>query len=152
MAIDRDDVISVLNDLIETCRDGQEGFRNAAEHVKDSHLKQMFMEYSTQRAQFLGQLQNEAQRLGDHDPEKKGCVAGSMHRGWMNLKSSVTGYDDQAIVNECERGEDTAVSSYKDALEKKIPENIRTIIESQYQQVKEVHDRVSQLKHSYSHT
>jgi uncharacterized protein (TIGR02284 family) len=140
-----DKAISVLNDLIETCKDGQEGFRTAAEAVKDSHLRTLFNEFSQQRAQFAGQLQAEVTLLGQ-DPEKSGSVSGSLHRGWINLKSAVTGGSDAAIISECERGEDSAKTAYKDALEENLPANIRSIVERQYMQVKETHDRVRSLE------
>jgi len=74
--------ISTLNSLIETLKDGQEGFRQAAEAVKDSALKSLFNEYSMQRSQFAGELQNEAIRLGEPQPEDSSSFSGSLHRAW----------------------------------------------------------------------
>src|SRR5262245_13417243 len=116
MAIDKDDVISTLNGLIETCKDGQEGFKTAAEGVGDTSLKKLFYEYSQQRAQFVGELQSEVRNLGG-DPEKSGSMAAALHRGWIDIKAAVTGKDDHAILAECERGEDSAVNAYQEALE-----------------------------------
>jgi uncharacterized protein (TIGR02284 family) len=101
-SISNDDVISTLNGLIETCKDGQDGFKEAAEGVERSDLKSLFYEFSQQRAHFAGELQSLVQTLGG-DPEKSGSVAGAIHRGWMNIKSAVTGKDEGAILNECER-------------------------------------------------
>src|SRR5918911_5770041 len=128
---DNDRVISTLNDLIETCKDGQEGFRQAAEGVKHGELKTLFHTYSQQRAQFAGELQGEVRRLGG-DPERTGSVAASLHRGWINLKSAVTGKDDAAIITECERGEQVAVKNYEDALKKDLPGDVRALVERQY--------------------
>ncbi len=139
-----DDVISTLNNLIETCKDGQTGFQTAAEGVNNSELKTFFYNYSQQRAQFAGELQNEVRRLGG-DPEKTGSVAASLHRGWINIKSAVTGKDDAAVIAECERGEDSAVSNYKDALENKVPADVRSVIERQYAKIQEAHDRIRAL-------
>ncbi len=139
-----DDVISTLNNLIETCKDGQTGFQTAAEGVNNSELKTLFYNYSQQRAQFAGELQNEVLRLGG-DPEKTGSVAASLHRGWINIKSAVTGKDDAAVIAECERGEDSAVSNYKDALKEKVPADIRSVIDQQYAKVQEAHDRIRAL-------
>ena len=143
--IDNDDVISTLNGLIETCKDGQEGFKEAAEGVERSDMKSLFYEFSQQRAQFAGELQSLVQTLGG-DPEKSGSVAGAIHRGWINIKSAVTGKDEAAILNECERGEDSAKNAYKDALEDPLPANILETIQSQYQAVLSAHDRVRALR------
>ena len=59
------EIISTVNDLIETLKDGQEGFRQAAEAVNDSQLKTLFSEYSLQRSRFAGELQNEVINLGE---------------------------------------------------------------------------------------
>jgi uncharacterized protein (TIGR02284 family) len=138
-------VISVLNDLIETCKDGQEGFQIASEGVKDSSLKSLFAQYSLQRAQFAGALQQEVNRLGG-TPEKSGSVSGSLHRGWLNLKSAVTGKDDSAIIAECERGEDVARDAYQKALKENLPTDILLVVQEQFREVKQAHDRVRSLE------
>lgn len=140
-----DDVISTLNNLIETCKDGQEGFKQAAEGVERSDLKSIFYEYSQQRSQFAGELQSLVQSLGG-DPENSGSTAGALHRGWINIKSAVTGQDDQAVLNECERGEDVAKNAYKSALEAALPANISSTIQQQYSAVQEAHDKVKGLR------
>lgn len=143
---DNDSVISALNNLIETCKDGQDGFRAAAEGVKNGELKTLFHTYSQQRAQFAGELQNEVRRLGG-DPERTGSTAAALHRGWINIKSAVTGEDEGAVIAECERGEDSAVRNYRDALEGgNLPADVRAIVERQYAQVKEAHDRIRALE------
>ena len=73
MPITNNEVIATLNDLIEVCKDGQEGFRAAAERVSESDIKNMFYQYSQQRAQFAGELQAEVHSLGG-EPEKSGSV------------------------------------------------------------------------------
>lgn len=140
-----DNVISTLNNLIETCKDGEEGFRSAADGVKNSNLSTLFLTYSQQRAQFAAELQGEVRHLGG-DPEERGSVAASLHRGWINIKSAVTGEDEGAVISECERGEDSAVRNYQSALNEDLPANIRDIIERQYTQVKEAHDRIRSLE------
>src|SRR6185312_10215636 len=99
------EIISTINGLIETLKDGQEGFRQASEAVKDSQLKMLFNEYSMQRSRFAGELQSEAIGLGEHTPEDSSSTAGALHRAWINLKGALTSHDDHAILAECERGE-----------------------------------------------
>lgn len=144
--IDNKKTISVLNELIETCKDGQEGFLQASEAVKDSHLKSLFAQFSQQRAQFSGELQQEVVRLGG-DPEKSGSVSASLHRGWINLKSAITGGDEASIISECERGEDTAKDTYRKALEDNpLPAPLRETVQRQYLQVKAVHDQIRSME------
>ncbi len=140
-----DDTISVLNNLVETCKDGQNGFQTAADGVKNSELKTLFNKYSQQRAQFAAELQGEVRRLGG-DPEKTGSVVATLHRGWINIKSAVTGDDESAVLAECERGEDSAVSNYQDALKANLPADVQSVVQRQFTQVKEAHDRIRSLE------
>ena len=145
MAMDKDEVIATLNNLVETCKDGQNGFRTAAEGVKNAELTTLFNTYSQQRGQFAVELQNEVRKSGG-DPEKTGSTAAALHRGWINIKSAVTGEDEGAVISECERGEDSAVKSYKEALKKDLPPDLRAIVERQFSKVKEAHDRIRSLE------
>ena len=141
------ETISTINDLIETLKDGQEGFRQAAEAVEDPELKSLFNEFSLQRARFAGELQRDAIGLGESKPEKHGSAAGSMHRAWIDLKSAITKRDDHAILAECERGEDSAIKEYQEAMEEEeLSAPIREIISRQYGEIKKAHDRIKQLR------
>lgn len=140
------EVISTLNSLIETLKDGQEGFRQASEAVQDSQLKSLFSEYSLQRSKFAGELQNHAIQLGESEPEKTSSTAGALHRAWINMKSAITTRDDHAILSECERGEDSAVAEYKKAMEGNLSSPIADTVSRQYTDVKAAHDRVRSLR------
>jgi uncharacterized protein (TIGR02284 family) len=147
-SMDNQNVISTLNDLIETCKDGQEGFRTCAENVQNSELKTLFMEASQRCAEGAKELQGEVLRLGG-DPDTGGSISGAVHRGWLNIKSAITGKDEVAVLNECERGEDVAVKSYRDALDQDLPAEVRNLVERQYQGVLANHDRVRNLRDHY---
>ncbi|MEP6786850.1 MAG: PA2169 family four-helix-bundle protein [Acidobacteriota bacterium] len=140
-----DSVISTLNGLIETCKDGEEGFRDAAEGVERSDLKTTFYEFSQQRAQFVGVLQEIVRSLGG-EPETGGSMTGAIHRGWIDLKSAITGKDEGAILNECERGEDSAKASYTKALEYNLPANVSDVIRQQSQAIQAAHNKIKALR------
>jgi uncharacterized protein (TIGR02284 family) len=139
------DVISTLNNLIETCRDGEQGFREAAQNLKDPGIKALFNEVSHERARFADELKSEVQRLGGN-PEEGGSLAGAAHRGWMNVKGALTGRDDKQIISEAERGEDVAVATYRKALEESLPASVESVVSRQYEHVREAHDRVRDLE------
>ncbi len=148
--MDRNDTISVLNGLIETNRDGQQGFQEASDNITRPDLKQFFADASLERARFVGELQQEVRSLGG-DPEDSGSVAGSLHRVWIDIKGTFTGKDEQSILNECERGEDSAVAAYRKALQGEVPANIRAVIETQYSSVQQAHNAVKQFRDAFAH-
>lgn len=140
-------VIATLNGLIETCKNGEEGFRTAAEGVSDQGIKTAFAKFSRDRWQMARDLQDEVQGLGGK-PETAGSVGGAVHRGWMNIKSAVAGNDDQKIIAEAERGEDVAKAAYQSALEQELPAQVRALVERQAVQVRAVHDQVRAMERS----
>jgi len=140
------EAISTINNLIETLKDGEKGFKEASDAVKDPQLKSLFQQYSQQRHRFATELQAEARSLGETDPEKSSSAAGAMHRAWIDLKSALTSGDDKAILNECERGEDSAVHEYEDAVEDGLTGTVRQIVERQFTEIKSAHDRVKNLR------
>jgi uncharacterized protein (TIGR02284 family) len=145
-------VSSTLNDLIETSKDGEKGFRTSAEDVKDPELKQAFLRRAEDCARGAQELQAIVSRLGEK-PEQGGSAAGAMHRGWVNLKAAVTGEDDLAILEECERGEDVAKAAYRKALEERdLPSDIRVVVQKQYDGVIRNHDQVRMLRDRFRST
>jgi uncharacterized protein (TIGR02284 family) len=132
---------SVLNHLIDTCKDGERGFRYAADHVTESSLRELFLQIASRRERFAADLLPHAQRLGGAT-ESGGTTAGVVHRGWMTLKDTLTGHNDDAIIREAERGEHAAVAAYKDAVEGMLPPTARDLIERQYTDVRQTHERV----------
>ena len=143
--IDHDKVIDLMEKLIETCRDGQKGFLEAAEHVKDPQLKAFFNEHSLERGQFAGDLENELVHLGKHSPKREGSTVAAVHRGWLDLKAALGG-GDSSILSSVEAGEDNAKKQYTEAQQEKLPANIREIVERQSQRVRAVHDQVRDMR------
>src|SRR5438445_13175141 len=136
----------IIDDLIETLKDGQEGFKQAAEGVKEPQLKSLFDDYSRQRARFALELRTQARGPDERESTMSGSAVGALHRGWINLKSALTRGDDHAILAECERGEDSAVEEYEKAMKQNLPAPLRDIVSRQYSEVKNAHDRIKNLR------
>src|ERR1043166_6772938 len=143
--MDRDDVIDTLNDLIETSLDGEGGFQTCADTVTNPTLKMFFEQKAMRCREGARQLQQIVREMGG-SPDREGSVSGDMHRFWMNIKSSIAGMDDHAVLDECERGEDAAKESYENALKQDLPGDVRLVVERQYAEVKANHDRVKELR------
>jgi uncharacterized protein (TIGR02284 family) len=143
-------VVEVLNDLIETSKDGEQGFRTSAERVESSSLRQTLEKRAQECATAAAELQALVRQYGG-SPEDSGSVAGAVHRGWVKLVGAVTGSDDKAILNECERGEDAALARYRAAArETDLPAEVQAVIQRQQQGVQRNHDQVKALRDGYS--
>ncbi|MDE1196305.1 chemotaxis protein [Pseudomonas sp. Bc-h] len=145
------EAVSVLNDLIETSKDGEKGFHTSAEDIKNPEIKAYFLSRSSECATAVRELQAEVRALGG-DPEDSSSASGAVHRMWVELKAAVTGKSDEAVLNEVERGEDHALKAYKDAqqkaVEKGLPANVVTLIQRQLTGVQANHDKVKALRDS----
>jgi uncharacterized protein (TIGR02284 family) len=142
-----DDAIDTLNHLISIAKDGANGMSSAADHAKNPSLKSTLQHLSQERSHVASELQNLVRSLGG-DPEKSGTTLGAAHRGWMNLKEAVSANDDSSLVAECERGEDEAVKEFGEALGKSLPAQVQQQVQSCFQQVKQSHDQIRQLRNA----
>ena len=142
---DDEEIIDTLNDLLESCRDGEYGFRECAEHTRSEDLKILMHRHSGEcRAAGL-ELQTLIRQLGGK-PDDGGSVSGALHRGWVSVRATLSAYSDQAMLNECERGEDAAVARYRKALKQNLPQSIRNVVERQAQGAQRNHDQVKALR------
>ncbi|QQS42078.1 MAG: PA2169 family four-helix-bundle protein [Acidobacteriota bacterium] len=143
--MEKNEIIEHLNDLIQSNKDSEEGFKTAADGVDNEQMKALFMELSNQRAHFARELQDVVKQYGG-EPQDDGSIAGSLHKGWMNIKSAVTGNDETAILNEAERAEDFAVDAYEKAMKEGLPQSVSDVVSREYHLVKAAHDRVKALR------
>src|SRR5688572_9257351 len=106
--MDHKDIINTLNDLIENCKDGEYGFRTTAEHAKNPELQRICMARAEECRQAAAELQALVRQHGGA-ADDGGTASGAVHRGWVAVKSKLTGYSDLALLEETERGEDVAL-------------------------------------------
>jgi uncharacterized protein (TIGR02284 family) len=146
MATADNDVVDILNGLIETCKDGEQGFRQAAEKAKDPSFQSLFTKYASQRAGYVTELQQLVSGLGEK-PATSGHFVANLHRGWIGLKSAIS-VTDQSLIDECEAGEDAAMKNYREATGQALPSNIAQVVARQFSGVQEAHGVIRDLKHS----
>jgi uncharacterized protein (TIGR02284 family) len=145
--MDNRDTLWTLNDLIEVCKDGEYGFRQCAEQVKAPELRQLLARRADDCHAAAAALQNEVVRLGG-TPDTGGSAAGALHRGWVAVRATLSTYEDVALLEECERGEDAALERYRMALRQPLPESVRMLVERQCDGVQRNHDQVKALRDS----
>lgn len=143
--MDENNAISVVENLIETCKDGQKGYQDAAEHVKRSDLKTYFNEQSLERSRFAGELESELAHLGKGDKKVSGSASAAMHRAWIDTKVALGG-GDKTILESVEKGEDNAKDTYNKALAGSLPGNLMEIVRRQGASVQKAHDKVKMLR------
>lgn len=143
-------IIDTLNDLIETCKDGEYGFTTCAEHASSPELRQLFSNRADDCRSAAGELQHFVQSYGG-EPEDHGTARGALHRGWVAVLGAVSGSSDQRMLDEAERGEDNALARYRKALANDaLPDNLRAVIQRQMMGVQRNHDQVKALRDQHA--
>lgn len=139
------DVIDTLNDLLESCRDGEYGFTAVAEHVKAQDIKTLMLRHADECRGAAAELQTYIRQLGGK-AEEGGTATGALHRGWVSVRATLSMATDQAMLDEAERGEDAALARYRKALKQNLPAAIRAVVERQAQGAQRNHDQVKALR------
>ena len=147
--LDNDDVVDVLNELLETSRNGEYGFRTSAEHADSADVKALLSRRATDCASAAAELEQTIRQYGG-DPADGGTMAGAMHRGWVAVKTALSTMDDKAVLQECERGEDSAVASYRKALKKPLPATVRDLVSRQASGAQRNHDEVKAMRDRFA--
>ena len=143
--MDENNAVSVVENLIETAKDGEKGYQDAAAHVKRPDLKGYFNEQAVERSRFAQELQTELSKLGKPDKKVSGSVSGALHRAWIDTKSNLGG-GDKTILESVEQGEDKAKETYQKALSSSLPTAVAEIVRRQAASVQRAHDKVKTLR------
>jgi uncharacterized protein (TIGR02284 family) len=143
------EIVSVLNVLIETSKDGEAEFRKATEDASSPDLKALLMRCAQLCTEAVAELQSAVRALGG-TPGEHGSATGALHRGWVDVKSAVRHRGDHEILADCEKSEDGAKKRYREALDKPLPADIRALIERQYEGVLRNHNQIRDYRDQYA--
>lgn len=136
-----DRVTELLQRLAKYARDCENGYRTAAEDVRNADLKAEFRQMSRERGEVGDELDRLIRQRGGEPAPRGGSTLGAMHRTFIDLKSAVTGGAREAILTEVARGEAAVEASYDAALREALPASVRSVIERQHIRTREIRDR-----------
>ncbi len=123
-----DEVGKKLNALLTKNYDAEAGYKTAAEQVDNVQLKGFFGQQAQERYNFGHELKAEMKSFGQ-EPDKGTSVAGDLHRGWMNIKSTFSANEAESVLEEAVRGEKTAVEEYNEIInESTLPPSTKAVL------------------------
>jgi len=137
--------IVTLSELLAVTRDGENGFITCAEHARAVPLRHLFVTRASRHAVAAAELRGLIGQLGG-DPAIGGKIFSTSRRGWVNLPATVSLNDDEALVDDCERGEDHALEVYRNALDEHLPEFVRQVVLRQFEGLMRDHDQIRDLR------
>lgn len=142
------DDAKAAKELVETLKDGERGYAEAADKLRDGEHPEWattLQRFSEQRAGFWREIVDMGHAYGD-DVDESGTVAAAVHRGWIALKDALTGDDAEAVLKAALTGEDHAVSEYEDALKMDLSAGFREVVVRQQAAVVAARDEVKALQ------
>ena len=140
--------IALLQDLIEINIDSRDGFDEVAGKTEDIAIANLFRSISDKRQAQASELQTIVE-MNCEKPVSTGSKSAVMHRLLINLRAALGG-GTKVMLIEAEKGEDYIKQRYKTAIEQ-IPDRATAdLILRQYRAVAAAHDRVRELRDSYS--
>jgi uncharacterized protein (TIGR02284 family) len=144
-----EDALDVLNDLILINNDRVAGFEKAGHDLEeqDSGLRAIFNKLAAESEQNVTELKQIIQQYGA-TPAEGSSTKGALHRAWLDVKAVFTGGDLEAILNECETGEDAIKAAYRTALneENQLSPELVSLLQRQQIAIKDGHDLIKSLR------
>ncbi len=144
-----ENLAEVLNDLIRINNDRVAGYERAIDEAKDLDvdLKAVFHKMAADSREYASELSAEVASLGE-EVATGTTHSGKIYRVWMDIKATFTGHDRQAVLENCEFGEDAAQKAYDDALssDAEIPADIRQLITDQKASLLTAHDLIKKYR------
>jgi len=137
--------IDTVENLIETCKDGEDGYREAARNVVRPELKRYFEDQSGNREQFADGLRRELSQVGEMDVQ--GSIAAAIHRSWLDLLASFGG-GEKGVLTAVREGERRAIAAYERAVATPLPPQIERLARNQLDNILEVYKHLEGLERS----
>jgi len=131
------EIANNLNQLLEKNYDAEKGYKDAADKVQNTRMKQFLEEQAQLRYDFGHQIKSEIKAF-DGEVDKGGSVKGSMHRAWMDLKSAVTSDKEENVMEEVQRGEQSAIEEYNEVINKSnLPATTKDVLTQQRNKIQQ---------------
>lgn len=122
------EVSEKLNNLLTKNYDAEAGYKLAKDKVDSSRLQNFFDTQAQERYNFGHELKEEIRSFGE-EVDKGTSIKGDVHRTWMNIKSTFTSDNEEAILEEAIRGEKTAVEEYNSIInETTLPPSTKNVL------------------------
>jgi uncharacterized protein (TIGR02284 family) len=139
--------INYLQSLIQLNIDSRDGFREAATNLTSDaggYLFNLFSKLAREREMQARELQSLVMSSNEL-PAQTGSLTAAVHRTWMDLRE-VLGGGEQALLEECERGEDQIKARYEAAVRDLGACPCTTVLRRHLAAITASHDEVRDLR------
>lgn len=139
-------LVESLQELLQKNYDAEQGFKKVMVKAENPLLKNWLQKKAALRASFATEIDQELRKL-NAEPREEGSLAGSAHRVWIDLKTALSSDRDEALLEECIRGERASVEEYRTQLESPyVTGSVETLLDRQRSKVEETLRTVKRLE------
>lgn len=139
-------LVNSLQELLQKNYDAEKGFKQVMQKAEHPQLKSWLKEKAAERSGFANEIDQELRKL-NAKPREEGSVAGSAHRVWIDVKTALSSDKDEALLEECIRGENASAEEYKEQLDSTyVTGSVGTVLNKQRAKVLETLSTVKRLE------
>lgn len=138
--------ISTMNEMIEVLDDARSFYEDAAVKVTRPELKQLFEHMTRTKTAIVNDLKNKVVTVGEK-PSEHGSLAGSLRKGWGELRAKLASDTSGEYVVQLEEFEDRILHAFKDAVADSDDPEVRGIAQKYMPEITRDHDAMRDLKH-----
>lgn len=107
--------VQALQDLLQKTYDAEAGYKQVMTKAESEPLKDWLQIKARQRGEFANELDAQIRNF-NAQPAEKGSTLGDAHRTWINVKTALSSNTDEALLEECVRGEEATVDEYAEQM------------------------------------
>jgi len=140
---------STVKEIVQIARDGLEFYQDAATEVKSERLKAVFSRMANHKRQLITALSTNL-ALNDEEVPTDGTMAGSIRKGYAEVRTMLGANEDKTYVTQLEETEDRLLHHFEDALKDCDDVGVKTLLQQHYPQVRACHDEMRALKQQHA--
>ncbi|MFD2518624.1 ferritin-like domain-containing protein [Salinimicrobium flavum] len=138
-------LVNALQELLEKNYDSEKAYKTAMERTENAHLKNFFKTQAAKKNHNATQIDRHIHSLNEK-PKESGSALGTIHRTWINLRSSIGGNKDKVLLEECMRGEKNSIREYEEKLKKnRFPNKIEGELHEHLEEMRTTHTSVKSI-------
>lgn len=137
----KEQIILLLKGLFNVCRASELSYREAAQAIESETTREVLKSYSDQRKEFADELRAE---ILFHSGKEYDATP--LPDSWLDIRHAIQSGDEQEIIQACERAEEAMQRVYENALDRRIPWDVETVLAHQYSEIKQARYLIGALE------
>lgn len=141
-----DATLKALRELRTECLRSEAGFRSCAGQCQADDVRALLRRRAEDSRAAASELQAHVQRLDKLAPVQELEDVDKAATAWQAVRSTLASHTDLALLEACERQEDTALEHYTDALTRELEPAAREVLEKQRLEMRSQHELLRAMR------